>query len=298
VPSPLTRRRWCAGWYRGGHRRGASPRIRTVSLATATVVTLFVSLGFASPAFAAPPAYTALGDSYSSGVGTRTYYSDGTSCKRSPYAYPVLDAGRLGATLTFGACAGAKVADVLNNQLGSLNAGTAYVTVSVGGNDIGWSDVITRCALPWPYTCWDQISAANSAIRNTLPGRLDTLYTAIRTRAPSARVAVVGYPRLFNESNCQSLARISPGEQAAMNDTADLLAITIGARAAANGLAFVDSRDAFTGHAICDSVEWLNGLSYPVSESYHPSRTGHANGYAPLVATALSAAVSATSGAA
>lgn len=297
MSSPVTRR-WCGVWYRGGHRRGTSRRTRTVTLATATVVTLFVSLGFASPAFAAPPAYTALGDSYSSGVGTRSYYSDGTSCQRSSYAYPVLDAARLGATLTFAACSGAKVADVLNKQAGSLNAGTTYVTVSAGGNDIGWVDVIARCALPWPYTCWDQINAANAAIRNTLPGRLDTLYTAIHTRAPNARVVVVGYPRLFNESNCQSLARISPGEQAAMNDSADLLATTIGARAAAHGFRFADPRGPFTGHAVCDSVEWINGLSNPVSESYHPNRTGHSNGYAPLVAAALSAAVPVPSGAA
>ena len=41
---------------------------------------------FALPALAAAaaPAYVALGDSYSSGVGTRTYYNDGTNCSRSP----------------------------------------------------------------------------------------------------------------------------------------------------------------------------------------------------------------------
>ncbi len=39
--------------------------------------------------------YVALGDSYSSGTGTRTYISDGTSCQRSVYAYPSLDADGL-----------------------------------------------------------------------------------------------------------------------------------------------------------------------------------------------------------
>jgi hypothetical protein len=29
--------------------------------------------------------------------------------------------------------------------------------------------------------------------------------------------------------------------------------------------------------------EWLNGLSNPVSESYHPNRTGQSSGYLPLV---------------
>jgi lysophospholipase L1-like esterase len=264
---------------------------RVPTLAAAFAIGILITLGLANPAYAAPPAYTALGDSYSSGVGTRQYYDDGTSCQRSPYAYPVLDAARIGAALTFAACSGARVPDVLNTQLGSLSPGTAYITVSIGGNDAGFASVITRCALPWPYTCWTQISNANAYIRNTLPASLDNLYNRIRAQAPNARVVVVGYPRLFNESDCQSLARISPGEQAALNDTADLLADITAGRAAAHNFGFADPRSAFTGHAVCDSVEWVNGLSNPTSESYHPNRTGHASGYAPLVGDALLAGV-------
>jgi lysophospholipase L1-like esterase len=263
-------------------------RPRLVTLAIGLAATLAASLAWALPAHAATVVYTALGDSYSSGVGTRTYYSDGTSCYRSPYAYPVLDANQIGATtFAFAACSGAKVNDVLNTQLGSLSAATTHVTMTVGGNDAGFTHVITQCALPWPYTCWGDINNANTFITNTLPGMLDNLYNRIRALAPNARVVIVGYPRLFNESDCQSLARISPGEQAAMNDSADLLDTTIQGRAAAHGFAFVDPRAAFTGHAICDAAEWLNGLSYPTMESYHPNRTGHSSGYAPLVKNAL-----------
>jgi hypothetical protein len=182
------------------------------------------------------------------------------------------------------------VPDVLN-QLGSLNASTAYVTVSVGGNDAGFADVITRCALPWPWTCTTQINNANNYIRATLPGALDNLYNQIRTRAPNARVVVVGYPRLFNGEECNAGSRISPSEQSALNATADLLATTIAGRAAAHGFGFVDVRSAFTGHAVCDDAEWLNGLSSPILESYHPNTTGQAAGYTPLVGNALGAAV-------
>ncbi|MGH3760752.1 SGNH/GDSL hydrolase family protein [Actinophytocola sp.] len=240
-----------------------------------------------SPAQAAAGPYTALGDSYSSGVGTRTYYPDSGSCYRSPRAYPVLVAQRLGAPLTFAACSGARVPDVLN-QLGSLNASTEYVTVSVGGNDAGFADVITQCALPWPWTCTADIDNANNYIRNTLPGALDNLYTRIRDRAPNARVAVVGYPRLFNGEACNALARISRAEQTALNQTADLLATTIAGRAAAHGFGFVDVRGAFTGHAVCDDAEWINGLSNPIMESYHPKAVGQSSGYAPAVQSRLS----------
>ncbi len=261
---------------------------------TRQAVRFLVLMGFASgsllvagvPAGAAPPAYAALGDSYSSGVGTRSYYADSGSCQRSPYAYPVLDAARLGAALTFVACSGAKVADVRNGQLSSLRTATRYVTVSVGGNDAGFSSVLLQCAQPWPTTCWGAIDNANAVIRNTLPGRLDGLYAAIRSRAPNARVVVVGYPRLFNGEECNLAARISPGEQQELNATADLLATTIRTRAAAHGFAFVDARTRFTGHSVCDDVEWINGLSNPISESYHPNRSGQ-SGYAALVEPAL-----------
>ena len=262
-------------------------RLRSGRIAITLLGTVTFTLAGVHTAHAAPAVYTALGDSYSSGVGARTYYADSGSCYRSPLAYPVLAAARLGATLTFAACSGARVADVLNTQLGSLSPGTTLVTVSAGGNDAGFANVITSCARPWPWTCWGDINNANAVIRDTLPGRLDGLYRAIRERAPNATVVVVGYPRVFNGEECNLGARISSGEQAELNRTADLLAGVIAARAAAAGFSFVDPRAGFTGHAVCDDVEWLNGLSYPILDSYHPNPAGHASGYGPLVLAQL-----------
>src|SRR5690606_17821158 len=261
--------------------RAPVSRMPTVLRITVVVgLALGFVLAFLTPARAAP-AYAALGDSYSSGVGTREYYDDSGSCQRSPHAYPVLDAASLGADLTFVACSGAKIPGVYD-QLSALNASTSYVTVSVGGNDAGFTSVLTACAQPWPTTCWDEIDAANAFIRDTLPGQLDGLYDEIRTRAPNARVAVVGYPRLFNGEECNLIARISPGEQAALNETADLLATTIGGRASAHGFVFVDVREAFTGHAVCDDVEWLNCIANPLGEAYPPHRAGQSGGHTPL----------------
>src|SRR5690606_14350470 len=169
------------------------------------------------------------------------------------------------------------------SQRGGLSSAATRVTVQVGGNDAGFADVITSCARPWPWTCWGDIDEANRIIRDELPGRLDGLYTDIRNRAPNAKVIVVGYPRLFNGEECNALARISPEEQQRLNETADLLAGTIGGRASAHGCTFVDVRGSWTGHAVCDDVEWVNGLSNPILESYHPNVAGHRDGYAPAV---------------
>ena len=70
----------------------------------------------------------------------------------------------------------------------------------------------------------------------------------------------------------------------ALNQTADLLSGTIAApRATALRVHVQEPDPPFTGHAICSSSEWINGLSNPVGESYHPNRTGHSSGYLPLV---------------
>ncbi len=260
-------------------------RNRMVNAGSAIVVALGVlvaMVAFAGPASASVQ-YVALGDSYASGVGSRSYYADSGSCYRSPYAYAVTDAARIGATLTFSACSGATTSSVQSGQLGGLSSNTTWVTIQVGGNDAGFSSVITTCAEPsWLGDCASAVSGAQNIIRNTLPGRLDTLYNNIRTRATSAGVVVVGYPRLFNGEDCNAATFFSPGDESLLNQTADLLDNTTASRAAAHGFAFVNPESAFIGHAVCDNVEWVNGLSNPVRESYHPNRTGQA-AYANLV---------------
>jgi len=217
--------------------------------------------------------YVAQGDSYASGTGTREYYDSG--CQRSNHSYAKQLAAQRGLNLSHIACSGARIPDVRANQLGALSTATNLVTLSIGGNDAGFSSVITQCAKPWPYTCTTELNNARNFINNTLPGQLSSLYADIQTRAPNARVIVIGYPRLFNGEECNLLARISPGEQSDLNGVADLLATKISAAAAARGFEFLDTRSSFNTHRICDDVEWLNGLSNPVGESYHPNQAGH-----------------------
>ena len=237
----------------------------------------------AGPAVAAAePAYVALGDSYASGVGTRTYYSDGTNCQRSPDAYGPLIAAARGYALSFDACSGAKTTDVNSSQLGPLNGTTSLVTITIGGNDAGFSTVITDCAAFY-FNCQSAINTANAFIQNQLPALLDTTYADIRARAPAAHVVVLGYPHLFTASGatCNFDALTSTHEKE-LNQTADLLDGVIAARTAAHGFTYVDPRSAFASHEICSSSEWLNGLSYPLSESFHPDISGQAD-FASLV---------------
>jgi GDSL-like lipase/acylhydrolase family protein len=264
-----------------------SHRNRLVRALAALAATLAVPVLFTAPSQAAGEAYVALGDSYSSGVGTRTYIGDGT-CQRSTYAYPYLVAQQKGYALSFQACGGAKVSDVTGKQLGALTSGTRFVTISIGGNDAGFGDVILECAKPELIAdCGSKITAAQSYITNTLPGSLSTLYASIRSKAPSAKVVVVGYPRLFMGEDCNAGTFFSASEMTKLNQTADLLNSKTAAAASAKGFTFVNPTTRFTGHAVCSSTEWINGLSNPTSESYHPNRTGHSSGYLPLVSGVL-----------
>ena len=257
-------------------------------LALAAPALLLTPLLAAAPAEAAAPSYVALGDSYASGTGTGSYIADGTECLRSTSAYPSLIASARGYTLNFRACSGAVVDDVVSAQLPALSTSTAYVTVSVGGNDAGFASVLTECALPgWMSNCGGKVTTARSFINNTLPGRLDSLYAQIRTKAPNAKVVVVGYPRIFNGEDCNVATFFSPSEQSSLNATGDLLNSKLAAAASARGFTFANPTSRFVGHAWCSDAEWINGLKLKIEESYHPNRSGHASGYAPTVSPVL-----------
>jgi lysophospholipase L1-like esterase len=234
--------------------------------------------------------YVALGDSYSSGTGTRTFYEP--TCQRSVYAYPyLLHEAHPSWTFVDAACSGAKTADIVNTQAASLTSDTNWVSYTIGGNDAGFSEVITECAKPsWLSNCNGAINTAQTFIRNTLPGRLDQVNNTIKSKSPSAEVVVLDYPRLFNGEDCNAFTFFSSSEETRLNETADLLKEVISAAASRAGTHFHFGNviPAFIGHAVCDggsgsSKEWINGLSNPVSESYHPKVTGHASGYYPVV---------------
>ncbi|HET7196331.1 MAG TPA: SGNH/GDSL hydrolase family protein [Nocardioides sp.] len=268
------------------------PVVRRALLGVVALLTLLApAMAAQTAAHAAAPSYVALGDSYSSGTGTRDYINDGTSCQRSTYAYPSLIAAARGYSLNFRACSGAKVADVTNTQLSALTASTSYVSISVGGNDAGFADVLTECATPWwAGDCDGAIDQAQAFINNTLPGRLSTLFASIRSKAPSAKVVVVGYPRIFMGEDCNAGTWFSPAEMTRLNQTADLLNSRTSGQASAKGFSFANPTSRFIGHAVCDDPEWINGLSNPISESYHPNKPGHSSGYTPTVSPLLTGA--------
>jgi lysophospholipase L1-like esterase len=242
--------------------------------------TLFV-LGTAPAALGADK-YVALGDSFSSGVGTGSYTLS-SSCRRGVFAYPwLIMQQRPETSLTFVACSGADTSDVMASQVGSVDAATTIVTITIGGNDIGFSDLIVQCTLA---SCSTALDNTRASLETFLGPRLDTVYRAIRSRAAlNARVIVLGYPYIFSTAGCFGTLGISSTERAKANQLALDLDTLSRQRAALANVTYQSALGKFTGHAVCSSSAWLNGLNiFNTVESYHPNRNGNSLGYAPLV---------------
>lgn len=256
---------------------------RFVSATAALLLGAVLTLAAAQPAAAAAPSYTALGDSYSSGVGAGGYISGSGDCRRSTRAYPYRWAvSNSPSSFTFAACSGARTADVITKQISALDEDTGLVSITVGGNDAGFADVMTTCVLGSERTCLARIGEARRYTSETLPGRLDRVYSAIRATSPSARVVVLGYPRFYRlDGAC--LVGLSERERSAINGASDLLNTVISGRAGAAGFRYGDVRGTFTGHEICSGSPWLHSVIWPVADSYHPTAAGQSGGYLPVM---------------
>lgn len=228
--------------------------------------------------------YVALGDSYSSGVGAGNYYPSSGSCDRSPNAYPVLWANASNpASFSFVACSGATTSSVIASQLSALSAATTLVSITVGGNDVGFSSVMETCVLGTTSDCVNAVNAAEQKMQTQLPGEMNNVLSAIAAAAPNARVVVLGYPDLYDLTRSSGCIGLSTTDRIALNQAADMLDGQVQAAAGRYGDTYGDVRGTFTGHQICDANSWLHSVDwFDLGESYHPTAAGQAGGYYPV----------------
>ncbi|MEV6301453.1 SGNH/GDSL hydrolase family protein [Actinoplanes sp. NPDC051861] len=254
--------------------------MRTAHVLATLVTSSVLSLAFAAPAQAASIDYVALGDSYSSGVGAP---GQSGSCLRSNSSYAAVWAARNSpASFQFLACSGAKTDDVLNSQVPAIKSGADLVSITIGGNDAGFAPTVITCLTSSDSACAAKVAEGKAYVANTLPGKLDKTYQAIRAKAPDARVVVLSYPQIFNTSSL--LCEMSIAKRRSLNSGADTLDAMIKQRAEAAGFVYSDVRDEFAGHGVCSSRPYLNGLTLvPPQNSYHPNSSGYTNGYLPAL---------------
>jgi lysophospholipase L1-like esterase len=104
---------------------------------------------------------------------------------------------------------GATTADLLGRsasgqpaQVDAVSAGTRLVTVTVGGNDIGYIGTLTLSSLPWPLRAMPSArrAIADAADPATIDARFAALHASltrlvaeIRARAPETMIVFVDY---------------------------------------------------------------------------------------------------------
>ena len=296
--------------------------------------------------------YVAMGDSYSSGEGAvpaseskntlgpdRWWFGDTDDltnmCHRSTEAYPKLLRGSKGIPnrLTFLACSGAETWNVNPEgkgpegqepapkwpseriQADGRRPHASIVTLSIGGNDAGFSEVILKCALtgiqPVGSGCQALLQGDVKGAMAFLGKELPRTYRSVLQATPNADIYVMGYPKFFkaawyNINRCPAsvlsldglIMGISPADQVFINSKVEQAnrAIQDAISAVGNArLHYVDVYDAFEGHFACESDPWMNdledasratwekvlsGLNYTLEDnavySFHPNRDGHA----------------------
>ena len=251
--------------------------------------------------------YAALGDSYASGSGIAPYApgtdgADGNGCRRSTAAYPHRVGQDVDRRLSFHACAGARTNDFYQAkaqdepaQLDQLGRDTGLVTFSIGGNDVGFADVMRDCIdglelLPFK-TCHGEeritgrVDAALDALRGTGAQAdvhsYDAILDDIGSRAPDAEVVAVGYPPLFPaegggggmlSDRCEGVKK---ADQRWMVEKTNELNGIVQAAAQRHGALFADPSADFAGHELCGQDQaWFGGLLSAVP--FHPTQDGHA----------------------
>ncbi len=265
----------------------AVTRSRTIPLVSGAftlAATAVLTVALAASASAAPADhYVALGDSYSSGVGAGDYTDESGDCDRSTNAYSQLYANdRSPASYVSVACSGATTSTVNSSQLSALSASTTLVSITVGGNDVGFSNIMETCVIDGEDDCIAAVNAAEATARANLAGWLGTTYSGIAAAAPNARVVVLGYPVFYDlaETGCIGLSAAS---RAKIDEGINLADDIIESTASSYGFDFGDVRSAFTGHQICDDDSWLHSLNFAsVGVSYHPFAEGQSGGYYPV----------------
>ena len=184
-----------------------------LTLVLAVVALAILALG-ATAARAAN--YVALGDSYAAGPLIPNPVLP-LGCLKSSNNYPRLAAPAIGQPLRDATCSGAKTTHMTQPQnvdpdgpnppqFNSLDASTTVVSLTIGGNDIGFSEVAESCITvnPFSHPCLDKydsggVDQLKARIEATAP-KVAAVLQGIHSRSPSAKIYVVNYPAIFPET--------------------------------------------------------------------------------------------------
>jgi lysophospholipase L1-like esterase len=281
-------------------RRSQPPRARLgllPALAASALLALTLLPGTAGASTGL--SYVSLGDSYTAGPLIPDETGSPLGCLRSTHNYPSLVAAGIGAvSFSDVSCAGATTADIIGPQpvtlgvnppeLNALSASTTLVTLGIGGNDLGFANIIVNCTTlsltgPFGSPCENHYTADGTdqlaELVNATGPKVAAVLADIHQRAPHARVLVVGYPDVLPNTGhgCWPVVPVAYGDVPYLRGVEGELNAMLAAEAAASNATFVDTYSDSIGHDFCQrtGVKWVEGL-VPTSPAapVHPNALG------------------------
>lgn len=228
--------------------------------------------------------YVAMGDSVAAGVGLESY-SDASACDRTQQSYPHGVASRLGFDLTSLACSGAAtgpgilasqpVNDLdVTPQLEALYAlaQPKVITLTIGANDLGWTELLARCYSSVCGTAADvaQVDARLAAMKLNLGKILGSLQQHYGASGPV--VVVTGYYQIYpaNFTACADATGVDVAEAQMIRSQQTKLNEALGAVAAQENARFAPVD--FAGHELCSAEPWIQGIN--AAAPFHPTDAG------------------------
>jgi lysophospholipase L1-like esterase len=237
--------------------------------------------------------YVALGSSMAAGPGIRPR-ADGAPffAGRSARNYPHLVAQRLGLELVDVTYSGATTANVLAEpqpgaraQIEALDGTEHLVTVTIGGNDVGYVPLLYAAGLPRfvralpllgaRFTEQLDASARDRALVEVAES-LRRVGRLLRERAPEARVLFVDYLTLLPPSGLPA-PPLSDADVATGRHVAAELARATAEAAADTGCELVRAAEHSTEHHAWSADPWTTRFGLPLPgrpAPLHPNATG------------------------
>lgn len=277
-----------------GRRIGAAARLRTVAggvmknILRCMLALLVSACAHAETApVSAGAKYVAMGSSFAAGPGiTNSADVPANRCGRSADNYAQQIARRRNLTLTDVSCGGAMTANILGPwnelpaQMDAVDADTRLVTVTIGGNDVGYigglfgASCVAQRGDDNARSC-PPISEPDDAAFAALEERMAQIPIEVRRRAPSARVVFVDYLSVLPPSGVCEATPLSAAHADLSRAIERRLRETTARAAARGGADVLRASELSAEHSACASAPWMNGFPAPEGGSpYHPNLQG------------------------
>jgi lysophospholipase L1-like esterase len=269
------------------------------------IAAALISLAIAPAARAAD--WVGLGDSYAAGPLIPNQSLQPLGCLRSSRNFAHLAAARVGMSLADASCSGAETGDMTSAQstdagtnppqFNALSAATKVVSLQIGGNDVGFTEILENCVTynPFSHPCQDRYvvngrDEISARIAATGP-KVASVLAGIKSRSATARVLVVNYAAILPESGrgCWPQVPLAYADVPYLRAKEHELNAMLATQASAAGARLVDDFTASTGRNACTSptVRWVEPLvPNNAAAPFHPNARGEA-GVADAVVAAL-----------